>query len=322
VPRPESLAVLFRRIERPPLDSNRISGSRIPWRRSDFVARTTADEPVVLIAAEPGPGFPAIRLRHLEVDFGARCKIREQAGADTEGDFVSIQGRELSAELVDVFLTVMESLLAALPSQPHLPQVRQAVHDVSELFRALEVPARRDAQGLWAELFVIATRDHSTDWLRAWRITSSDKFDFTFGVVLVDVKSTQLPRRLHTFSLDQLSPPEGATAYVASVLVRPSASGPGVLGLAERIAAKVAESRDLVDKVWRNTVEALGRDFGELTDLRFDEAYAQQTLRFLPSELIPRPRQVDQGVTNVRFDADIDDVTHAAGMRRLPEAPS
>jgi Putative PD-(D/E)XK family member, (DUF4420) len=319
VPDVESLELQFRRVARPTGGIDRLSGTRIPWRPADFIARNLNDEPLLLIAGDALSGHPAIQLRHLRVDFGARCRISEQGGTEAEGDFVVITGQDLTPELLTLFLRVMDSLLRTLPDRPHLPEVREAVHHIAELFRALEVPARRNAQGFWAELFVILASGNTTHWLRAWRSTAREKFDFAFDTVRVDVKSGQSSRRLHSFSLEQLVPPEGSTAYVASVLVRQSASGVGILGLTDRLANEVAEHGELVDKIWRNAAETLGRDFSELMDLRFDEAHAQQTLRFIPAALIPRPHQIDLGVTNVRFDSDIDAVAVASGVRRVPE---
>jgi hypothetical protein len=319
VPDVESLELQFRRVVRPTGGIDRLAGTRIPWRAADFIARNVNDEPLLLISADATGGHPAIQLRYLRVDFGARCRISEQDETEVEGDFVVIAGRELTPELLTLFLRVMDGLLRTLPNRPQLSEVREAVHAIAELFRSLEVPARRSVQGLWAELFVIAVSGDTASWLRAWRRTASEKFDFAFNTVRVDVKSGQSSRRLHSFSLEQLVPPEGSTAYVASVLVRQGASGVGILGLADRLANDVAEHGDLVDKIWRNTAETLGRDFSELMDLRFDEAHAQQTLRFVPADLVPRPRQVDPGVANVRFESDIDAVALSSGMRRLPK---
>lgn len=315
----EPLEWHFRRLTRPTGSVDRLAGTRIPWRPAHFIARNTSDQPLLLIAAEAFGGHPAIQLRYLRVDFGARCRISEPEGNETEGDFVVITGQELTPELLALFLRVMDSLLRSLPDNPQLSEVREAVHDVAELFRALEAPARRDVQGLWAELFVIAISGDTNCWLRAWRGHANEKFDFAFDAVRVEVKSGQSPRRLHSFSLEQLAPPPGSNVYVASVLVRQSVGGAGVLDLADRLANGVAEHGALVDKIWRNTVEALGRDFSELTDVRFDEAHAQQTLRFVAAELVPRPRLVDAGVTNVRFESDIDAIALEFGIRRIPE---
>lgn len=319
VPGVEPLEQHFLRVARPEGGADRVAGKRIPWRPTDYVARNARDEPLLLIAADSVGGYPAIQLRHLRVDFGARCKISEDGGVETEGDFVVIAGQELTPEFVTLFLRVMDGLLRSLPDRPALSQVRQSVHDVAELFRVLEMPARRSVQGLWAELFVVGASGDTGRWLQAWRTTATEKFDFAFDALRVEVKSAQALRRIHSFSLEQVTLPADCVAYVASVLVRQSASGTGVVELANRLCAEVAQRGDLVDKIWRNVAEALGRDFSESTDLRFDEAHAHQMLRFVPARLVPKPRLVDAEVTNVRFDSNLDAITLASGVRRIPE---
>lgn len=313
---PDSLGALFQAVALP-AKGGLVSGIRVPWRKADYVARTANDGPVVLIAAAAECAYPAINLRHLEVDFCARCRISEPKGTETEGGFVLVSGRELTPELVTLFLRVMDGVLRTVPDPPQPDEVRQAIYDAAELFRALEMPPRRDVQGLWAELFVMASSDDPATWVQAWRGSPKEKFDFAFDSLRLDVKSTQASRRIHGFSLEQLLPPDGCKAYVVSVLMRELGSGVGVLELAERLAAAVRESDGLVSKIWRNTIETLGRDCGDVSDLRFDERHARQTMRFVAAEFVPRPRTLDRGVTNVHFDSDIDEVTHQVGVKRL-----
>jgi hypothetical protein len=310
----------FERLRRPTESDVRLSGSRIAWRARDFVAKNADDQPIVLIAANDIGGYPSIQLRHLRVDFGLRCKVSEDNEREFEGNFVSITGLDLATDLSKLFMRVAEGLLRALSTDPSSDEIRHAVLELSDLFRALETPGRGTLQGLWTELLVIVDSDAPEDWVKGWREAENETFDFAFFATRMDVKSSQSQRRVHEFSLGQLQAPSGSVAYIASALVRRSAGGVGVLGLADRIAAMIADNSSLVSKIWRNVIGTLGQDFCESADVLFDEAYSRQSLRFIPAERVPRPRHIDLGVTNVRFLADIDEVAGEWGIRRLSTA--
>ena len=115
------------------------------------------------------------------------------------------------------FLRVADAVLATFGEQPTGREVTQAIDHLVELFHAVEQPARKSLQGLWAEVFLIARAADPAALVEAWHGVSTDRYDFMVGSQRIEVKSTAGSTREHHFSLEQLHPPEGTEVLIASL---------------------------------------------------------------------------------------------------------
>lgn len=124
------------------------------------------------------------------------------------------------------------------------------------------------------------------------------------------MKATAKELRQHEFALEQLQPPLGGIGYVASVLLQPLNGGLGVIDLANEIEAKLASEPQLRQKLWESIVAALGSDFSERLDRRFDPSYAERSLAIFAMSDVPAPQHPsDARVSAVRFRSDLSTVS-------------
>ncbi len=304
--RPKLIA-LFQMLPGNVNEPGKLTGARILGRPADYVARGPEGEPLLLLAfSGPDQLRPPIRLKHLKVNFSSSsCRVQEIGEGTKEGIFIVISCGAEDPALFGLFLNAAEALLAELSQMPTLEEVQGRVSLFVELFRKLSSPSTRSIKGLWAELLVIASSRDPAAWVKAWHSQATDKFDFSFAATRVDVKASEMPRRVHEFALEQLEPPSGNAGYIVSVLLRRDVSGTGVLGLAERVAEAIAYNASLIEKLWRNIAEAMGSDFSDAMDLLFDVAHAEQSLSVIDSSRVPKPTVGDARVFDVRFKVDI-----------------
>lgn len=296
------LARTFTRLP-PKTDSSGILEADVfPGRPHDYIARGLNGEPVCLFTSTKLTYRPSIRLRHLSVDFGVKCRIRSEERGGLEKEFLVVACSADDRELYDFFLHSIEAICADLPSPAPTLEIQKRVESLIELFRKLEEPNTRTLKGLWAELFLISASRNVESWVEAWHSTSTDKFDFAWPDRKIEVKAAESSRRVHEFSLGQL---QGPAIAVASLLLRRNASGLGVLELANDISSKCSERPDLLRKLWSNCSEALGADFAANLDIRFDPVFATRNMRALMAENIPRPEVTSTQVFDVRFKVDI-----------------
>jgi hypothetical protein len=283
-----------------------IDAATFPGRANDYIGRGKSGEPLVLIAFNgPDTYKPSIQLRHVSIDFAAACRVSTDECGVVERNFVLISCSAEDPALFDFFLNVSESILSSLSSEPTLVQIHRHVEQFVELFRRLLLPSSRSVKGLWAELFALASSHMPEEWLGAWHANSVEKFDFAWPNLRVEVKATEMPLRVHEFSLDQLSPPGNTAVMIVSILLRRSGSGEGVMDLAVRIVRQLGPTSPLATKLWANIADSLGSDFSEQVDVRFDSSFAAQSLRVVKSDEIARPVVSDPRVHDVHFKVDI-----------------
>jgi hypothetical protein len=208
--------------------------------------------------------------------------------------------------LQDHFLLVAGTLIAASPSPPHPGSIGSAVETMAELFRALQAPPRESVQGLWAEVLLIAESPRSADLVTAWHVATDDRFDFSSRMARVEVKSASGGERVHHFSLDQLRPPAGVRALIASVLVERAGGGTSVEDLLAELRATLAPSPELMLKAESIVTATLGSTFRAAIGERFDREAARGSLAYFRAEDVPSLQEAPPfGVTDVRFRSDL-----------------
>jgi len=292
-----------------------IDATALPDRINDYVGRGKSGEPLLLIAFRgPDSYKPPIQLRHIAIDFSAACRVNTNESGIIERNFVLISCSAEDPALFDFFLNASEGIVSSLPGEPTLAQVHRHVELFVELFRRLLLPSPRSVKGLWAELFVLASSSEPEGWLRAWHVSGVEKFDFAWPRFRIEVKATEMPLRVHEFSLHQLDGSGDATVMIASILLRRSGSGEGVMELANRIVRHLNPASPLATKLWMNVAESLGSDFSDQIDVRFDSKYAAQSLRLIKSIEIPRPVVTDARVHDVHFKVDVTSVAEMSSM--------
>jgi hypothetical protein len=311
---------LYARLPAPAV--GRLSGLPIPACPSHRVARTSADEPCILIHSPDRTGRAySIELENLLVEHDVRCDIVRPDGGEEHERFSVITCRSTEPALRQQFLAVCELLIENIGAEPHAAAVNAAIERIVRLFRALLSPPAKSVQGLWAELFLIASSQDPAVLAAAWHLTPLDAFDFNAGQDRIEVKSCAGRFRVHHFSFDQVRPPATTEALVVSMFVRASSGGTSIRELISEIRRHLGERAEGSLRVETLSAESLGTDYLRALDYRFDRHFAEQSLQFFEARAVPAPCEVlPTGVSHVHFQASLDGCfpVSAADMDRRP----
>ena len=278
--------------------------------RNDFLAKSNLGAPVFLLRDASSPGYsPGIELRNVRVQFNCVCRVTV-GGAVTQGQFAVVSCESDSPEMHELFIRSVLVVTDQLPFEASTVDLQRHLRSLLDLFRALGRPATREITGLWGELFVIAKSKSVPLALSVWRTDNFDRFDFSSLNSCLEVKTTVGERREHVFALEQLSPPLGGRGYVVSLLLQELSGGVGVIDLARDIEGALSGEIGMRKKLWQNIVGALGGDFSERLDRRFDLSYAERNLRIFDMRDVPTlPVISDPRVTSVQFRSDLSTVS-------------
>ena len=280
----------------------------IPTLPACSVGKDTVGNPVILIETDDAGGRGAadpILLEHLSILHNVDCRVQLPEGGVGTRRFSVVRCGGDDRQLHDFFLRALVPILGTLPPRPQRRQVVDAVNTLIELFRRVVRPPRKAVQGLWGELYVIQGAVDPAGMIRCWHTLPEDRFDFADGNLRLEIKTAGGRARTHRFSHEQLRPPAGSRAAVASVLMERSAGGESMNDLVELIRLVVSDHQLLVhlDAVIALT---LGTDWRAAQTERFDRQLARESLRFFDASSIPSvPAILPPEVSEVQFRVDL-----------------
>ncbi len=278
--------------------------------RQDFLAKGVDGAPVFLLHDASEPQYsPGVNFKYLTAQFHATCEVHTE-DYDLSGQFAVVACDGSISDLHEIFIRCFGAAVDELPIECGTRELNACIQKLLDLFRVLSQPSVRSVTGLWAELYVIVNSGRIAKALEAWHEHPSDRFDFAWATGRLEVKASTQSVRLHQFALEQLTSPEEGRGYVASFLMQPISGGIGVLDLANQIEAEVRDSSILRQKLWINVAKALGSDFSDKVDKRFDLVFAERSAMVYAMDDIPRPNKPsDPRVLSIRFAADLTTVT-------------
>lgn len=289
-----------------PVDSHLIAVD-FPGFPAHRIGKAADGSAVVLIRTRPGGGrrfLPPLATEFLRVTYSGPYSVRYESGSTEEGQFASLACVSSDAAIVRLFFTFVTGLLETLPPSPSVDETANMIRDVVQMFRALSLPASETVQGIWAELFIIATSRSKACMARAWHHLPSEISDFSAGGDRLEVKSSSRRRRLHHFSLKQLDPPVGARIWIASLFVERTAGGTSLATMLEMACAGL-HSADTA-RLHRVTAETLGAGLPSGLEMAFDLELARDSLQYFDATTLPRPLlPLPLEITELRFVADI-----------------
>ncbi|MBX3619353.1 MAG: PD-(D/E)XK motif protein [Rhizobacter sp.] len=277
--------------------------------RSDFLAKSTDGAPVFLLQDTSTAAYtPGVTLRHLSVQFHATCRVHAPSGP-FDGQFAVLACDAAVPELYELFVRCVSVAVEALPKSAETKDIEACVRSLVSLFRAMSAPGGREIAGLWAELFVITQAADAATAVKAWHADTFERFDFSWPGGVLEVKATHGATRIHEFALEQVATPSAGQGLIASLLLQPLTNGVGVMDLATKIDAGLHDENDLRQRLWSNIAAALGDDFSEKLDRRYDLSYAERHVALFNMSDIPAPdRPSDPRVFGVRFRSDLSTV--------------
>ena len=255
---------------------------------------------------------PPIVLEHLSVQYNLNCQISRPDDTFEIARFTVVRCTGEDTTLHDYFLKVASTIFISLKNQPTQSNVAYAINQLIELFRAMANPPRKSVQGLWAGLFLISQACQPAILVDAWHTVPEDRYDFAMNDQRIEVKSFLGDIRRHHFSLEQLHPPEGIKAIVASVSIESSQAGVSIADLREKIQTCLGSNLDKLLHIDRVIAHTLGDARQQASDARFDERIAEEALAFYETSKIPSVSpDLPTGVSEVRFRSDLTEIDPA-----------
>lgn len=268
------------------------------------------NQPVLLVKVMgQNPLKRNVRLRNLEISFRIQCLI--SVGEATEyADFVCIRLKDSGRFLADYFFSVCATLLQNLSAQPTIEEVMKSYLNFLEIFKALDEEPLNTVQGLWAEIFLMYRSLSPETMINYWHQSPRERFDFSCGGHMLEVKSSKSSQRIHTFSANQLDlTPPISTILVASLIVIQADLGITISAMMARIVSLVQDA-SLRLKFQTTIAKTLGRGIGHAIEVMFDAALAEKSLKFFTALDISKIAQenIPALVTEVHFKSDLTDL--------------
>ena len=310
-------------------DGLQYSAQIIPGFPYARIARDTEGNPSILFDVEGTLETqlpPNTRLKNLHFYRNLKCTI-EESGKSRKRNLTVIGFTAEEKELQDHFLFVSQSFLDVLGKTPTRDAIATNLLRFIRVFQLLSSPAKKPVQGLWAELFLIESSRVPEVLLRYWHCSPNAIFDFSSNIENIEVKSTSMFERRHTFSHEQLSASNSRT-YVASVFAELHLTGLNVFDLVRKICDRV-EDRRLVERLHAMVFATLGQALEDANGFRYNYVVAGNSLLFFDSNDIPRIDQKDvpDGIVALKYTSDLTNIPSylpqdisARGVRRIAGA--
>jgi len=272
--------------------------------RSDLWFSVDAnDHPALLFEVAEGSDQPDLKLKYIEVEFARQCEISVEGEPNRCGVFTAIRFKDDEADLVRIFLRLLEEAFLAGGEPLSSQKIRSKIIALSEIFSRLETSVK-DVIGLWGELYVIHRSRDPNKVARAWCLAKSAQFDFLTDTHVLEVKTTTKQRRIHRFSLEQVRPSSGLSPYICSILLVEAPFGLTVGDLMDAVLEQIDDS-DGRNQVFHQCLMKGGKDIYSST-IALSVLPDDTSVAVFPGSNIPAP-EVDptQPIYNVKFDADL-----------------
>jgi hypothetical protein len=281
----------------------------IPDYSSFRVAMDSEGNAVLLLAvkdSQESKGLKNFRLKYLQLVKDVHCKITENHKTTFEV-FTVITFISADRHLQEYFLRISETLVKSLSSLPTQREVVDTLNKFVEIFRALNDSPTNTIQGLWTEMLLIDICHTPKTLLKYWHDLPEEIFDFSSGIEKIEVKSTSTSERIHTFSSEQLNPPQGTKLLIASLFVKQSSSGHDIQSLIDSITAKIDADSDLTNKLNTLVSRTLGSTLEQSIKIKFDYDLARDSLQFYHYEDIKKIEKINipAEVSGVKYKSDL-----------------
>lgn len=276
-----------------------------------FVGIDDQSYPCILIssAAVVGKQPAPIKLENLDVQFHVPCKIERAIDLVSQSTCSVIRLKLNDGPMRSVFFSICDTMALMLGNTPRDTDLSKAMKRLAAIFRRMLAPPSRTLAGLFGELVIIYRSMLPHELIRDWRITDTDRYDFSSNDFKLEVKSSSVRRRTHEFSFEQCSPPVGVIGLVASVFVERSGRGTTVFDLQKLIEMRLSRKLEAIFKLREVIANSLGNGQSQGAEIEFDLTLAIGSVNFYHMREIPAIREsVPVNVSRVRFTSDLSGV--------------
>ncbi len=248
---------------------------------------------------------PPIRLESLDVQFQSHCELFRNEELYRQDTFTVIRCLSHDRDTILYFLSICETILHVIGDKPTQPEIAKAVHCLTTIFHDIQKSPTRSVNGLFGELYLLRRSSNPAKLLTAWRLDDSARFDFSYEIARLDVKTSVGRARTHVLTYDQCNPPLNTIAIAASLFVERIPSGTTLRTLIDEIEKLVEARSDLVFKLHEVVATTLGANLASALAIGFDTQLAESSLRFFNLLDVPGIRgTLPAYVSDVHFRSD------------------
>ena len=288
------------------VNKNSFSALSLPFTQKHKIGISPEGYPMFFIECDTNVHSLDINLEFISVLFDRPCRLSENDITQFEGVYTIISLKTDNIDFQQYFIEIVCIILEQLSETPSHKQLKAEIQKLIELFSRFSRPPRKTIQGLWAEIFIIEQAKDPEYLIQSWHALPEDKFDFNDGQDKIEVKSTSQIRRVHNFSLEQLSPNHSSNLLIASVFTVQTGRGKNIFDLKNSICQRVSNLQ-LQFRLNEILSQTLGNDFDKVFDIYFDYQQALDTLAFYDFRDIPTIQHdnIPHEIVNLRFDCDL-----------------
>lgn len=301
-----------------PKNGDSFAIASLPTTKNHKLGISQNGQPIFFIKCEDSTKAKSLdtNLEFISVLYNRQCQLINKKGKIEEGIYTVISLKSDSDYLQEYFLKIVFVLIKNISEKPLLKDLKIEIEKLINLFTKFSKPALKTIQGLWAELLIIEQSKNPDYLIQSWHSSTTDKYDFNDGIDKIEVKSTVKNRRIHNFSLEQLTPNLSSKLIVASIFAIETGTGTTIFDLVESIENKIKD-KNLAFRVNEIAAITLGKDFEKSFDIFFDYQFAIDTIQYYNSFDVPKINRTDipSNITNIRFDCDLTDVKVANKTR-------
>lgn len=268
---------------------------------------TKSQTPVFFIECELKNYSADLNLEYISVMFNKKCSLIDDDNREFSKIYTVIALNQSDCDFQNYFLEVVYLILHKIPQESDGVLIKKEINKILQLFSYSSLPAVKSVQGVWAELFVIDQSENPEYLIKSWHNQANSRFDFNDGKDKLEVKSTSLPKRVHSFSLEQLNPNENSKLIIASVFTLETTSGKNINDLRKMVFDKIPdlEIQTLLDSI---IFKVLGNEISKSFDFYFDYQLAVDELKFFDSGSIPKIENIPAEISNVKFSCDLSNI--------------
>lgn len=280
----------------------------LPSMKNHKIGMTNNGQPIFFIKCDNTTTSKTLdtNLEFISIQFNRQCQLINHKKKIEEGIYTIILLKTDIEYLQEYFLKIVFVLLRNLSDKPLLKDLKIEIDKLINLFSKFTKPPLKTIQGLWAELLIIEQSKNPDYLIQSWHNSISDKYDFNDGIDKIEVKSTLKSRRIHSFSIGQLTPNKNSQLLIASIFTIETGIGTNVSDLIENIVDRIKDKK-LSFRLNELVALTLGKDFEKSFDVFFDYQFALDSIQFYQSSDIPTIQQnnIPSNIMNIRFDCDL-----------------
>jgi len=250
--------------------------------------------------------FSPIKLSNIAILPNVKCKIHEN-NETIQDYFTIISFNNDNESLKEYFIKISESSLLNFPKNPTIKDIYDTIYYLVEIFRYVSDTPTKSVLGLWGELFFIDYSKNPEILLDCWHNDMYETYDFSSINESYEIKCTINERRIHNFSLQQLT--GKSDAYIVSILTKPLTNGHSLKDIVNSISSKI-NNQKLLKKLSLIVSQALGKKILSVDDYSYDYKMAVSTIKCFSAASIPKikHKSIPSNVFDVRFKVDLTEI--------------